>query len=339
MIQQVISGKVPDRDTGSFPELDMISSAVHDLRETLKQREAEYKTLLDNCPYAIARIDKKLRRIYINQAFHTLWGTSIKSFYKQSNEQAAYSELINLPLGEELEKVFCTGKEYEYDSCYIDELGVCRHYRNRVTPEKDEMGRVQTALVISRDVTEKIQSEERFFKAFHMNPSMVAIVSQKDKTYIDVNESFSQIVGICREEIIGRNVDEIKFLQAGEAEKIREHMATTCKLINCEIKYCTKHGETRIALISSDSITLGSVECYLSVMTDITDKKQLENELARFERLNIIGEMAAGIGHEVRNPMTTVRGYLQLFKRKEAFASYGGQLDTMIEELDRANSF
>jgi len=338
LIQQVISGKVPDRDTGSFPELEMISSAVHDLRETLKQREAEYKTLLDNCPYAIARIDKKLRRIYINQAFHTLWGTSIKSFYKQSSEQAAYSELMNLPLGEELEKVFCTGKEYEYDSCYIDELGVCRHYRNRVTPEKDEMGRVQTALVISRDVTEKIQSEERFFKAFHMNPSMVAIVSQKDKTYIDVNESFSQIVGICREEIIGRNVDEIKFLQAGEAEKIREHMAATCKLINCEIKYCTKHGETRIALISSDSITLGSVECYLSVMTDITDKKQLENELARFERLNIIGEMAAGIGHEVRNPMTTVRGYLQLFKRKEAFASYGGQIDTMIEELDRANS-
>lgn len=338
LIQQVVSGKVPERDKGSFPELDIISSAVHDLRETLKHREAEYKTLLDNCPYGIARIDEKLRRVYINQAFHTLWGTSIKSVYKQSGEYGIYSDLINLPLGDELEKVFCTGEEYEYDSHYVDEQGVSRYYRNRVTPEKDEMGQVQTALVISRDVTEKIQSEERFFKAFHMNPSMVAIISLKDKTYIDVNESFSQVLGICREEIIGRSIDEIKFLQDGETEKIKTHLATKCKLSNYEIKYCTKYGETRIALMSADSITLGAVECCLSVMTDITAKKQLENELARFEQLNIIGEMAAGIGHEVRNPMTTVRGYLQLFKRKEAFASYSSQIDTMIEELDRANS-
>lgn len=338
LIQQVVSGKMPERDKGSFPELDIISSAVHDLRETLKYREAEYKTLLDNCPYGIARIDQKMRRVYINQAFHTLWGTSLRTVYKQGGEYGIYSEFISLPLGDELEKVFCTGEEYEYDSHYVDEQGVGRYYRNRVTPEKDEAGQVQTALVISRDVTEKIQSEERFFKAFHMNPSMVAIISLKDKTYIDVNESFSQVLGIGREEIIGRSIDEIKFLQDGEAEKIKAHLAASCRLSNYEIKYCTKYGETRIALMSADSITLGAVECYLCVMTDITAKKQLENELARFEQLNIIGEMAAGIGHEVRNPMTTVRGYLQLFKRKEAFAAYSSQIDTMIEELDRANS-
>lgn len=339
LIQQVISGKIPDQVKGIFPELDMISNAVRDLRQTLKNREIEYKTLLDNCPYAIARIDKKMRRIYINQAYHTLWGTSIKHFSKQYNEQAAYAEMINQPQGEELEKVFSTGDEYEYDSHYVDEQGISRYYRNRVTPEKDEAGQVLTALVVTRDVTEKIQSEERFFKAFHMNPSMVAIVSLHDKTYIDVNESFAQVLGICREEIIGSTVDEIKFLQdEEEREKVKNQLATQSKLTNCEIKYRTKYGETRIALLSADTITLGAVECFLSVMTDITDKKQLENELARFERLNIIGEMAAGIGHEVRNPMTTVRGYLQLFKRKDVFAPYSGQLDTMIEELDRANS-
>jgi signal transduction histidine kinase len=48
--------------------------------------------------------------------------------------------------------------------------------------------------------------------------------------------------------------------------------------------------------------------------------------------------MAASIGHEVRNPMTTVRGYLQLFQRKEHFAEHAEQINTMIEELDRANS-
>lgn len=73
-------------------------------------------------------------------------------------------------------------------------------------------------------------------------------------------------------------------------------------------------------------------------MRDITKQKAYEAEIARLDRLNLIGEMAASIGHEVRNPMTTVRGYLQRFGQKPAFANYHEQLQLMIEELDRANS-
>ena len=47
--------------------------------------------------------------------------------------------------------------------------------------------------------------------------------------------------------------------------------------------------------------------------------------------------MAASIGHEVRNPMTTVRGFLQLFSRKPEFASYKEHFALLIVELDRAN--
>ncbi|MCL5056723.1 MAG: PAS domain S-box protein [Actinobacteria bacterium] len=71
---------------------------------------------------------------------------------------------------------------------------------------------------------------------------------------------------------------------------------------------------------------------------DITAKLEVEQEMARLERLNLIGEMAAGIGHEVRNPMTTVRGFLQLLGNKQECARYRDFYDLMIEELDRANS-
>jgi len=67
-----------------------------------------------------------------------------------------------------------------------------------------------------------------------------------------------------------------------------------------------------------------------------TVTNELEQAQAELQ-YNVIGEMAASIGHEVRNPMTTVRGYLQMFQNKREFSSYSGQLSTMIEELDRAN--
>ncbi len=68
------------------------------------------------------------------------------------------------------------------------------------------------------------------------------------------------------------------------------------------------------------------------------EQQKLEVKMARLDRLNIIGEIAASIGHEVRNPLTTVRGFMQLFQGKKAFANHREHLDLMIEELDRANT-
>jgi len=77
---------------------------------------------------------------------------------------------------------------------------------------------------------------------------------------------------------------------------------------------------------------------YMSIIVDITERKFMEKELLRLESLNLIGEMAAGIAHEVRNPMTIVRGFIQLFTRKREFTPYEAQLNLMITELDRANA-
>ena len=71
---------------------------------------------------------------------------------------------------------------------------------------------------------------------------------------------------------------------------------------------------------------------------DITEKKKYEKELRRLSNLDLIGQMAAGISHEIRNPMTTVRGFLQLFKKEDEFEKHNYYFNLMIEELDRANS-
>lgn len=71
---------------------------------------------------------------------------------------------------------------------------------------------------------------------------------------------------------------------------------------------------------------------------NITGKKKYEKELKRLSSLDLIGQMAAGISHEIRNPMTTVRGFLQLLKKDQEFEKHHLYFNLMIEELDRANS-
>ena len=103
---------------------------------------------------------------------------------------------------------------------------------------------------------------------------------------------------------------------------------------NYEVRFYNKSGDVITVLASGVVI---DEDCVLIASNDITELRLYQKEMARLDRLNLIGEIAAGIGHEIRNPMTTVRGLLQLFISKDQFASEKKSLELMISELDRAN--
>ncbi len=74
------------------------------------------------------------------------------------------------------------------------------------------------------------------------------------------------------------------------------------------------------------------------LIKELSELRKTESDIARLDRLNLIGQMAAGIGHEIRNPMTTVRGFLQMLVNKEDDLEKKEYYNIMIDELDRANS-
>ncbi len=82
----------------------------------------------------------------------------------------------------------------------------------------------------------------------------------------------------------------------------------------------------------------GEVTAIEGIIRDVTARKDLEQELFRLDRLNIVGQMAANIGHEIRNPLTTVRGYLQVLSRRPDLGQYGDTFALLLGELDRANA-
>lgn len=105
---------------------------------------------------------------------------------------------------------------------------------------------------------------------------------------------------------------------------------------NLEGHVKTKSGDLRLGLYSGEVIKIGSDRYILTVFNDITELRQFEKEMARLDRLNLIGEIAAGIAHEIRNPIV-VRGFLQMLGGKKENASNEEFFKIMIEELDRAN--
>lgn len=200
-------------------------------------------------------------------------------------------------------------------------------------------------VIYCRDITERKRtelalrrSEEKFEKIFRNSPDMMIIFKARDFEILEVNERFVDTLGYCRDELIGLHLFDLKLLY-GNSEK--QEISDICRdnrtLNNTELDLVTKAGERIVTLTSTDYINIDGETCHLAVIKNITDEKKMEAKIARFEQLHLIGEMAAGIGHEVRNPMTTVKGFLQLFREKPEFDKFADRLTLMIDELDRAN--
>lgn len=201
-------------------------------------------------------------------------------------------------------------------------------------------------LWVTSDITESKRmeeqlrmSEESFSKAFTASPVGMTITTLEDGKFIKANNAFCRIWGCTYEEILGRTTLEIGFWLNPDGRNLVMQMIMAKQSIqDMEIIFFKKSGEQRLGLYSAEGLEIDGEPCMLSVLTDITDLKQMEVEMTRLDRLNLVGEMAASIGHEIRNPMTTVRGYLQILQMNKNYVQEIEHFDLMIEELDRANS-
>jgi PAS domain S-box-containing protein len=190
-----------------------------------------------------------------------------------------------------------------------------------------------------KHMEEKLRlSEEKFFKAFNASPAFMTIRSLKDMRCLDANEHCLHFTGYSRGEFIGNKLKDLNIFSPELADEVVKKVLEQGKCNNFEIPFRRKSGELRTGLVSAEIFCLDGEQVLLSVVNDITDIKQMEKEMARLDRLNIVGEMAATIAHEIRNPLTTVKGFLQLLMEKDRYAQDIMYLELMIEELERTNS-
>ena len=124
------------------------------------------------------------------------------------------------------------------------------------------------------------QSEERFSKAFHMAPGPMAILALDGLRIMDVNAAFTAATGWRREEIVGRNEAEIEVWGQGHLrDALERRIRQSGQVQSIDVQLRSKGGALRDYLLSADTVEIHHERCVLSVMLDITERKQTETEL------------------------------------------------------------
>lgn len=124
---------------------------------------------------------------------------------------------------------------------------------------------------------------ELYYKSFHNSPISKSISKYEDGTYIEVNESFTKLVGYTREEMVGKKSTELNlFTKKGRAEVIRK-IEEDGYVKNVELSFYNKNNDIIYGLFSSDVLYVENEKYLLSVFIDMTTEKKLQKEILESE--------------------------------------------------------
>lgn len=190
----------------------------------------------------------------------------------------------------------------------------------------------QQKQALRREIELREQAKRQLEQLFELSLDMIVI--SRELRYVKVNPAVCRLTGYTAAEIVGKPTDFFVHPDDRDKQNRARDQASADGSAALEVRMVCADGSTR--LISWQSVVQNG-DVY-SIGRDVTQERAMEQQLSKLDKLNLAGEMAAAISHEIRNPLTTVRGFLQLAKIRSDPALFSRYCPLMMEELDRANS-
>ncbi|MBP2239914.1 two-component system, sporulation sensor kinase E [Cytobacillus eiseniae] len=196
-------------------------------------------------------------------------------------------------------------------------------------------------MTIFRNVTDRKQieqelreSELKFRKVFE--GALEGMIMWNGNEVVDINQAGEKMFNLPREKIIGRSLMELLTSFNIEEEELISHFENLNMngYTNEMLQINTESGRRMYFEFSAKQNVFSKLSVIL--FKDVTDKKEMEEQLKKSDTLNVVGELAAGIAHEIRNPMTALKGFIQLLEDsiKEDHSMYFNIISTELKRIE-----
>jgi PAS domain S-box-containing protein len=305
--------------------------------EAQRQSEEKYRSLVESVEDSIYLVDKNCKYLLVNEKHLTRFpglsdGVIGRTYFEFHSEEESKR------FAENIRWIFENGKSLWYEHRSEND-GRC--FLRTLSPVKGRKGSVLAVTVVSKDITalkeaeEGLRASELQYRSTIDSLADSIHVADTDLRIVLFNQSFKQWnrdLGL-ETEVIGRTIFEVfPFL----GDRVRDEYAQVFKTMETLVTEESNEVSGREIITETRKIPLctgGSVKRVITVVRDITERKKMEAELLRTQKIESVGLLAGGIAHDFNNLLASIMGNVSLAKtdldRKE-------EVYELLDEAERA---
>lgn len=283
--------------------------------EALQQSQTLYHDLVETSQDLIWQCDARGKYIYLNPAWEHVFGYKVEEMLGKSFAEFQTPEYAERDLNE-FARLLQGNTVKGLETTHIGIDGREIHLVFNAKLIIDEKGNSQGTCGTAYDITDRKQienelreSEKKFRHTFGSSPDAIIITRLNDGVWIDVNEGFTRATGFTRDDAIGKTALEFNIWNdSADREKLFREVKEKGFSENLETQFRKKDGSLITGLISARLISLAGVAHILSITRDITERKQLQQEQLKNEKLESLGTLAGGLAHDFNNILSAIMG-------------------------------
>jgi len=189
------------------------------------------------------------------------------------------------------------------------------------------------------------RSKEMFSRLFQLSPDIITLARLNDGILLEINETFSRATGYSRDEALGKSTLDLGIFAVPERRtELVEVLRQGGQVENFEFNLRHRDGHILQCSLSARLMTVDDAPCILAITRDITHLRAMQDSMIQSEKMLSLGGIAAGIAHEINNPLgivlqaaqtITLRTRADFPKNLEAAARIGvnlAQVDRYLKE-------
>ena len=289
----------------------------HSAEQAFQESEDRFRTLCSSAPVAIFQTDAKGRLTYNNPLWYEISGFNEEESLGDGWTQAIHPEDRDAVV-QDWQRTVSEQSTWDLEYRLLTPQGELRWVRALASPMYSAEGRFLGHVGTVEDITDRKQAAQKIEEqAALLDISIDAIAVRDLQNHILFwNQGAERLYGWTKAEVLGRNAAQLLFKSGQTSPTFKEIQKILAKdgKWQGEFQQITKDGkdiivESRWTLMRDEA---GNPKSILALSTDITQKKQLESQFLRAQRLESLGSLASGIAHDFNNILTPILAISQL---------------------------
>jgi two-component system, cell cycle sensor histidine kinase and response regulator CckA len=286
--------------------------------EALRRSEANLRAIFNTSLQAFVLVDRDGTIQALNP---TARDWALRILGRQASEGDRIHDFI--PEGAASFQAALAGEARSLERCLRGTDGVERWYETTHAPVVDEYGAVIGVCLNARDVSVRKQAEQALresearYRDLFDNASDLVCTTTLDGTFLYVNRAWREAMGLSDEQLAGRPFPDLVHPDSRDRYRSVVARAEAGEPI----------GQVDLVLVTAGGMPLtleGNISCTATdggpprlrgIYRDVTERKRVEEQLRRAERMQAAGRLAGGVAHEVNNMMTGVIGFSEFLLR------------------------